>query len=405
MAIFFFSYARANIDAYLETFEKDLKRLLRGRIGGSAEGLFFIDRETVEPGSEWPQQIAENLRTCQIFFSIESPDYFQSVYCGKEWSAFHQRLGKPALPLHIRIGWLPIPKRQLEALPQAVQDIQDTRTALGDNFEQLVRALPGEPYQTALTKLVDLVVSTWEGHSLPPTDDILELSEIESAFLSPGQAEVRQKKTAGVRHVRFGVVAGAQEEVLSFREPSDSYGGVPVDWMPFHPENSWPIGPFAQGVAASQKLTSHFLGLDGSLKEELADAEKARNLVIFLVDPWALGMKQHEALFRSYEDMHFLSCSLLIPWPTDPQTRSSRDKLVDLVRATLAKTALREPGSYREEIDSIDRLESELIKAITNATARILDLVEVTRRVETVSGRKIAMPLLTGPAGGANDAR
>lgn len=405
MATFFFSYARANLDVYLEAFEKDLRRLLRGRIGGSAEDLMFVDRETLEPGSEWPQQLAKDLRTCQVFLSIESPDYFQSVYCGKEWSAFHRRLGKPVLPLHIRIGWLPIPKRQRENLPQAVQDIQDTRAAVGDNFEQLVRAQPGGPYQAALNKLVELIVSVWEKHTLPAADQILDLSEIESAFSSLGQVEAPRKKTAGVRHVRFGVVAAAQEEVRGFREPSDGYGSLPVDWMPFHPEDSWPIGPFAQGVAASQKLTSHFLSLDGDLQKELADAEKARNLVILLVDPWALGMKQHEALFRSYEDMHFLSCSLLIPWPNDPQTRNSRDKLVDLVRTALAKTALREPGSYREEIDRIERLESELIKAITNATAHIVDLMEVTRRVESGSGRKIALPLLTGPAGGGNDAR
>jgi FxsC-like protein len=210
-----------------------------------------------------------------------------------------------------------------------------------------------------------------------------------------------QAKTTGVKHVLFGVVAGTQEEIQGLREPIDSYGSLPKDWMPFHPEDSRPIGAFAQFVAGGQKLTSDLLGLEGDLQKELAEAETARNLVIFLVDPWALQMQQHEVLLRSYEGMHFLS-SLLIPWPNDPQTRSSRETLADLVRATLAKTALREPGSYREEIDSIDRLESELIKAITNATAHIVGQAEVTRRVE--SRRKIAMPHLPVP-GGVQDAR
>lgn len=402
MATFFFSYARVNRDVYLDTFENDLKRLLRSRIGGSAEDLFFVDRESLEPGSEWPQKLREALRTCRVFLSIESPDYFLSEYCGKEWSAFRQRLGKLAPHLHIRIEWLPLPKQQFEALPKAVQAIQDTRAKVGKDFEHLTRAESEETYNKALSTLVDLIVDAWQKYLLPPADEIPELSQIESAFLSPGQVVVPQIKAPGVKHVRFGVVASGEEDVRGVREHTGSYGSDPLDWMPFHPDDSSPIGLFVQDVAVSQKLTSHFLGLDGDLQEELAEAEKARNLVIFLVDPWALEMQQYEELFRSYDRMHFLTCSLLIPWPNDPQTRSSREKLMDLVRAILAKTAIREPGSYREEIDSLDRLKSELVKAIINVTARIVDLADVTRRVET--RRKMALPLLTGPTG-AQDAR
>jgi FxsC-like protein len=402
MAKIFFSYARVNYDAYLKTFADDLKRLLRSRIGGSAEDLFFLDRDSLESGSEWPQEIREALRTCRIFLSIESPDYFLSEYCGKEWKAFRQRLGKPAPPLHIRIEWIPVPKWQLEALPKAVQDIQHTRAVLDRDFEHLVRADPGPPFQLALSKLVDLIMHAWGKAPLPPADEIPELSQIESAFRSPAQTGVPQTATAkGIKHVRFGIIAGAQEEIRDFREHADGYGSDPLDWKPFHPGDPRPIAPFAQGVVAKLNLTSHFLGLEGDLQKELAEAEMARNLVIFLVDPWALEMQQHEGLLRSYNDMHFLS-SLLIPWPSDPQTQSFRARLVELMRLILAKTALREPESYREEIDSLERLETELVKAITTATAHIVvDQAKITRSVE--SPRKMAMPLLTGPAG-ATDA-
>ena len=411
-ATFFFSYARYNQGAYLDKFVGELTSLLRNRAGRYEDDFVFFDRG-IEPGADWSAQIREALRTCQIFFSLESPAYFQREYCGKEWSAFRKRLEahshatQRAVPsLLIRIQWMPLLESQLKSIPQAVQKIQDTRGDLGDlyakkGFEHLLRLNLEREYQEALTRLVERVIDALEKHHLPPASEIPDLSEIESAFQCPEKPAAAGMASAGVRHVLIGVIAGAWEEVRSFRQTHDSYGSEPEDWRPFHPTVTQRIGPIVQGVASDLDLTSIILQMDGTLPKKLHEAEGTRNLVVFLLDPWALRLDERRKHALAYDAKHCLNCSLLIPWPSDTQTRDHRAKLSDLVRAALARTSQREPGPYREEIDSLDRLKSELIKAITRATALVVEQGEVKRRAE--SNWAITMPLLSGPVG-ASDA-
>jgi FxsC-like protein len=409
---FFFSYARHNQSPYLEVFTRDLATLLRGRTGRPDVDLVFIDRE-IEPGTDWTRQIREALRTCQVFFSLESPAYFQSEYCGKEWSVFrgridnHARALENAPSLHFRLPWMPLSDGQLKSIPSPIQKLQDARSVLGDpytkdGFEYLIRRHLEPEYQEALTRLVDRVIEAMEKYPLPSAADIPDLGSVASAFALPQHLETGQNEVAGVGHIRLGVIAAAAQELPGLRKNMSAYGSGAIDWKPFFPAVGQRIGAIAQRIAASQDLTSDFLKVDDTLAVSLTQAEQARNIVVFLVDPWALEISGYHKYIRSYDEKHCLNCSLLIPWPSDDETQDRKTKLFDRMRAALARTAQREPGSYREEIDSLDRLESELIKAITNATARMIELVEVTRRIE--SNWAITMPLLSGPAGG-NDAR
>jgi FxsC-like protein len=406
---FFFSYTSRNRDAFLDKFVEDLVALLSHRTGRYEDDLVFIDRKQLEPGADWTEGIREALGTCQVFFSLESPGYFQRENCGKEWAVFRKRLEDYARatrqavpPLHVRIHWFPLQESQIKNIPQPVQRVQDTRRALGGLYEtkglaHLVRLQPEKEYPEALTQLVELAINVLEEHHLPPASEIPDLFEIESAFHCPEKTEAAGIANAGVGHVRFGVIAGALEEVRSFRESVDSYGNEPKDWKPFHPTVTQRIGAIVQRIAASLDLTSDFLQMDDALPEKLEEAEDARNLVVFLLDPWALRLEQRRKHALSYDKEPCLNCALLVPWPGDTQTQAYHERLSDLVRATLARTALREPGTYREEIEGLERLESELIKAITKSTALVVEQGEVKRRAE--SPWTITMPLLSGPAG------
>jgi hypothetical protein len=86
----------------------------------------FIDRADIQPGDEWPEALAEGLRTAETLVCLYSPSYFGSDYCGKEMQVFLERranymrsnAGKPPANI-IAVAWQPIPRRVPKTLPAA----------------------------------------------------------------------------------------------------------------------------------------------------------------------------------------------------------------------------------------------------------------------------------------------
>jgi hypothetical protein len=51
----------------------------------------FVDRESIEPGSLFPERIKDSLRRSRCMVCIWSPSYFQSAWCVTEWLTFRTR--------------------------------------------------------------------------------------------------------------------------------------------------------------------------------------------------------------------------------------------------------------------------------------------------------------------------
>src|SRR5262244_3020632 len=51
----------------------------------------FVDRTDIRAGQEWPDELAEALRTAETMVCLYSPSYFRSEYCGKEMQVFLDR--------------------------------------------------------------------------------------------------------------------------------------------------------------------------------------------------------------------------------------------------------------------------------------------------------------------------
>ena len=96
---FFFSYTRANNDAYLKQFFDDLCvdiRLKRGLPQDAEVG--FFDQRDLELGEDWDAAIVNALQTSNVVIAAGSPGYFKREYCGKEWELFRQRCAATVAP-------------------------------------------------------------------------------------------------------------------------------------------------------------------------------------------------------------------------------------------------------------------------------------------------------------------
>src|SRR5690242_7911316 len=89
---FFFSFAsidwKQGKKDDLEILFKDLKAKLK-EFGLDGTGFFAPDN--IERGKEWEKELKEALPASSVLVPIYSPNYFKSVWCGKEWEVFWQR--------------------------------------------------------------------------------------------------------------------------------------------------------------------------------------------------------------------------------------------------------------------------------------------------------------------------
>jgi FxsC-like protein len=416
MATFFISYTQEDYrgsrdQSHLSEFLEKFEAVLRSRSEKSGKAVVFIDRN-IAAGDNWSQNIEEALRTCEIFFSVESPAYFQRPFCDKEWNAFRQRLAEYALtrkeqklpPMHIRIPWVPISGRARALLPPEAETIQDARNSLGvhaeSGLEPLFRGNKVAEYQDVLTKLVTSAMEARDNHVLPPAPDF-NFSHVKRTFpfLLQNQSAIGKERAVGMgsKFLRLGIIAGSREEIAHLRgEVVDSYGDQSFEWQPFYPAVPKGIGPLVQEIAGAEGVASGYLQVEGDLRVQLGDAEKDGVIVIFLVDPWVLEpqFENWRSWLSHYDNMHYLTSCLLIPWPSDPQTRASKDRLLGEIRHVLRTAATREPRSFREAIKSRKGLESEVLKAIARARKNIVKNREVARKLP---GSDVDLPGISGP--------
>jgi hypothetical protein len=146
--IFFLSYAhtpRRNEDDSLDPdfWIRELYRDICLRITAVTERhvreIGFMDTD-LRPGGEWPTELSRALASCRVFVPLYSPRYFDSVHCGKEWSAFSER-ARAQTPgdgggtsRMIPALWRPVDPSHL---PERARDLRFDHAELGELYAQL----------------------------------------------------------------------------------------------------------------------------------------------------------------------------------------------------------------------------------------------------------------------------
>jgi FxsC-like protein len=418
---FFFSYTRANNDEYLKTFFEDLSeevRLKRGLPAGTAVG--FFDQRSIELGEEWDAAIVDALQNSRVMVAAASLGYFNSEYCGKEWTLFRRRCqaaaaGGKTPPLIKAVAWV---EHSLSELPPEVLACQLT---LGDphglhNTKGVRHLLRREGKKDAYIDLVDSlasqIVDAGNRYPLPPLAAVPSLASLPSAFRVPAvgaapgaaAAPVPVSTPAGPRQVNFVYVAAHPDEIKGARAVA-SYADVGAgDWRPFFPTDARRVHPLMQNIASDPALdfSSIELPFGADLLQRVDEAWKQRQIVVIVVDAWSLywdaqrPQPMYQQLLASLDGRFDYHWCVLVPWnEQDADTMAQAAQIRDLVRTTFDRHArlMPNPMFYRDGIRSVDEFKAAVAEVLTRLKEEIRKTAPVLRSVPPGPSRV----LVSGP--------
>jgi hypothetical protein len=90
--LFFFSYARGDLDPYLEKFYEDLRAAVGRKSGEPNDSVGFHDLSSIQPGTGWPDATTNELRACKVFVYLHTGRYYSADGCGREFRVIMDRV-------------------------------------------------------------------------------------------------------------------------------------------------------------------------------------------------------------------------------------------------------------------------------------------------------------------------
>lgn len=403
MQYFFFSYTRKDsVDEYLRMFYDDLCRELsiRGGVDLEKTGFFDIDQPT---GSDWPSNTGDAVGTCKVFVPVYSPSYFLSSVCGREWHGFDRRVEEHLARTGTRLAsilpvwWVP-PNDNAPA----TQNLHDTRDQFGPAYKELgLRSLLtqrnryGDEYRAFVEKFALQVFEA--GKVAPNALTGINLRTEPNAF-EKRVPTAAAKRISGPKWVNFVVAAGSSAEMQDVREVLDTYGDTWDEWTPYLPACSDPVVLKAQNVAVDQRLVSGPAPVGEDLIDVLDTAEKNRELVVLIVDPWAVGIDRYRELLGKLDSKRYKNVAILLPGAEgEPRLMSNGVNAADLLHMCIGNWLDDPSHSARQDLDTVEKFEEILKQTLVDIRARILKHSEVARRVQ--QGAAMSRPVLVGPEG------
>jgi hypothetical protein len=298
---FLLSYARldANIDEHSRQsdphFEAFLARLnqrvrhLTGRPG-------FVDRTNIRPGAEWPDELAEALRTTQTMVCLYSPSYFASENCGKEMQVLLDRrhdyirthAGKKPANI-IPVLWHPTPRRIPKTLPQIEYQAPslnpDTYGAW--NLGDLGRH---EELKSFADQIAIRVRDAADETPLPPLPERPRIQGVRSAF-QPPPLPLPEFDAPGT---------ASGPDTVTFVYPSLNRW----DAWPWAPPQERAVLHLAAAVAKGNEMQATQLTFDladAQLTARLGSLRRKNNVAILLLDAPSLDRDDLRARIRDYD--------------------------------------------------------------------------------------------------------
>ena len=418
---FFFSYARINRDDHLNRFYDDLCKEAALKQYWPGGEIGFFDTKSLETGTMWEPELEKALGSSRVLVAICSPNYINSTYCGKEFQIFHERhqdfikryqpqkgprfifpviWGHPSGSLHDTIKLYQLANDGLggSKFPQAYME---------NGLHYLMKLdQHKDDYRIFVTHLAHQIVDAATEHALDELANVRPLDQVKNAFAAESAAEEPEASQAF-----FAFVAGKPTELVNKVKSVDRYrlkGGG--DWRPFLPKTDT-MTYLASGSASNQNLFYREVPADGSLLDLIEAADKRKEIVVIVVDPWTLKLSSYQGLMKEYDKKNFKNCALLVSWSADgTETEQELQELRELVSETFEyKKSLRKMIPYRDDIRSITTLKGELIKILVNWKKKYIASIpnpvqlkndEVEQDAQQ-AGRKLdRLAIVAGPGGG-----
>jgi len=400
------SYARADDqhgdEELIREFYNDLKNAVSIRVQDQSPPIAFLDQANLQPGDAWPDEIADALCSCNSFLAIMTARYFTREYCGKEWTIFEDRCrglgGLKPLPLIIPILWVPPVEGPL---PEYATDLQVTfdptivpeaeRRNLLDyaqyglyHVAKRKKTTHMNAYDMILGELATRIIKLSQEHPLPPLvrAALPSLKTASNRFASIQQPQPAM--AAASRRANFAIMAANLAKMGGVRaDPHRYYGpGSEVEWMPYAPNESEPIGLIAQAVATEKRLIANWMPVGPSLVQLLEQAETDNSVAIMIVDPWIARHPDYQAILQQFDRFQFRNCVVLIPWnKSDPTTQAARDSLLaDLRKALSRNFEGRKETYFRPEIEDPASLRGAISSALSDLEALLAPYRQPARR-------------------------
>jgi FxsC-like protein len=425
MSVVFFSYNREDWDPYLKFFCDELETRIAGRRGLKPREAVFLDDRSVKLGENWTEAMREALRTCQAFVYLQSPRYFQSEYCGKEWRVFSDRVAafKNTTPganprLMLPVVWQPpgdvFTNPQIVAwLPEKFNETQYSHGTFPNTYKErgLLEIIQrtgraGGDVKAFLTAFIDRILvevfgnEEEKGTQLPDGPEVPAVERVASAFLSvragtspvmPVAPALAPSRLQNMLRARFYYAAAGRTEFekVAWRNQRDCYGtSGGWDWLPYLPPPEEPIYLLVQVTATKLQIRCDHFDVDDHLAERMAEAQEQNDIVIVIADPWTLRLPRYQKALKECTQREFYNNAVLLVWnPKDAETAAALNQLRMEVRDIFAnRYVLESTNYYLDSIDSREQLAVKLGQAIEGARGRIAKLAKVVRRAEPDPG-------------------
>jgi FxsC-like protein len=378
------------------------------------EEIGFIDRQSLRVGDDWPERVRSALNASRTMVVLQSRDYLNSDFCGKELEVFRRRRERylenpapdsdtPPLALPVLWDW----PAQMPKLPEILAPVQFTNAIFGENYEGLgLRTLASQTryaddYQQFVAMFAEYVVAAARPAALPAVD-IGDVREIESAFRLPRPKPAPANAQAGAvtRYDRWSAwfiyVVGTADELRDVRANVSAYADDASAWRPFDPDEALPLKVLAARASAAENLNPERITLDADLAKELEEAQDGQSFVLLVVDPWSARLPRYSDCLDKFDRTKTINSEVLVAASAgDQETAAARDALDGDLRAVFWRSFALSSSPLRDSITSADTFEREVIAAINEIRKRLMQVGKL-RQVPTAEPAG-SLPLPTGP--------
>jgi FxsC-like protein len=375
---FFFSFSSLD---WKQGKKDDLQKLfellevkLRG-YGRPAGGFFAPD--AISRGKDWEKTLATELRKSRVLVPLYSPNYFNSLYCGKEWQAFVERFDENTknpppdvtgdeviLPIIWTADFLkfpptvPVVQFKADVDPAIYKSrglayMMQSRSKYGEQYDLLVDRIAIE-----LTRMAANQGAAKFRH-MQPWDD-----------LSPPFPANFKK---GLKYVRYVFLAGLKEQMNGVRKQTDAYGIFVnrQDWRPSYPD-ALTVGDLATSVSNELQKEFEIVEPNNDLLDTLEEAKKRKNIVVVVVDPWSLDLNSFSDFEKKFDAKEFPNSGVLITVnDKDAETQAQLPTLE--TKLTIRFSGRQARKEFYKNAVVAENLRKELIEALHGAQNKLVE--------------------------------
>jgi FxsC-like protein len=380
---FFFSFASTDLKKGrkddLEVFFRDLKAKLKDF---GLEGSGFFAPDTIERGQEWEQELEDALRASAVLVPIYSPNYFKSVWCGREWEVFwqrqHENRSRPPADVHEPEVILPVIwTAEFLQPPTRVQQVQYQHAAIDDTgrvkglgyLMQAPRRFPGK-YREFVHQFGAELAAKVKAQGASKMRSTPKLHELDLPF------PAHHKR--GLSHVQYVFLVGRNDEMVNLRTRHDCYGSYEDrrDWRPCFPDIDQIVGDLARAAAmGSGKAGCEFIHPSKvtELIEALRDASARKNSIAVIVDPWSLSLGTFKEFAEKFDAEPFPSSGVIVTWnEKDHETMDMLPRLKNIINGHFRGRIARQEY-YKEGVKTPEEIREALIATFNSARERLVE--------------------------------